>query len=270
VVHDQPVLIDFSRSVLDKARFFRSDGASPIRRPAKRRPLREALSGVNKPARRLAGELLKRLPPGGRVLVVGGGTIGSGAQALYDAGVVVGLDVYPSPYTAVVADAHVIPFADETFEAVWIQAVLEHVVSPEQVVGEIHRILKPDGYVFADTPFLQHVHEGAYDFTRFTLNGHRWLFREFELLDAGVTGGAGTTLAWALQYFARALTGSDTIGKVVGYAACWLRFFDGASQRHEDAASGTFFFGQKSAQPLSAADLVTFYAGRRGGAKPRP
>src|SRR5207237_664581 len=30
--------------------------------------------------------------------------------------------------------------------------------------------------VLGDTPFMQQVHEGAYDFTRFALSGHRWLF----------------------------------------------------------------------------------------------
>ncbi|MDB5460810.1 MAG: class SAM-dependent methyltransferase [Caulobacteraceae bacterium] len=265
----QPVLIDFSSSVLDRQLFFEGGGAPPIRRARRLGQLLARLSGVNKSATRFAGELLRRLPPDGRVLVVGGATVGSGAQALYDAGVVVGLDIYPSQHTALVADAHAIPFADETFDAVWIQAVLEHVLSPEQVVQEIHRVLKPDGYVFADTPFLQHVHEGAYDFTRFTMNGHRWLFRNFRLLDAGSTGGAGTTLTWALKYFARALTGSNKIGSAVGLAFSWLRLFDGTSQGHEDAACGTYFFGRKSTESLSREDLVSFYASRREPA-PRP
>jgi len=262
IVQGQPVLIDFSTSILDRELFLERDGASPISRPQRMRQLLEWLYGVNKAARRFADELLTRLPADGRVLVIGGGTIGSGAQALYDAGVVVGLDIYPSPHTTLVADAHKIPFEDETFDAVWIQAVLEHVLAPEQVVQEIHRVLKPRGHVFADTPFLQHVHEGAYDFTRFTMSGHRWLFRNFTLIEAGATGGAGSTLTWALKYFARAMTGNDKLGSVVGLAFWWLRLFDGASRTHEDAASGTYFFGQKSSRPLAAREVVEFYNGR--------
>ncbi|CAH2407660.1 hypothetical protein MES5069_620012 [Mesorhizobium escarrei] len=32
---------------------------------------------------------------------------------------------------------------------------------------------------------MQQVHEGAYDFTRFTELGHRWLFRRFETISRG-------------------------------------------------------------------------------------
>lgn len=272
VVQGQPVLIDFSASVLDQEQFLQREGSPPIRRarPRRTRRLVEWLNGDNKAARRIADELLKRLAPGARVLVVGGGTIGSGAEPLYEAGVVVGLDIYPTRYTALVADAHKIPFADGTFEAVWVQAVLEHVLTPEQVVQEIHRVLKPGGYVFADTPFLQHVHEGAYDFTRFTMNGHRWLFRGFSLLDAGLAGGAGSTLNWAIRYFARALTGNDRIGSAVGLAFWWLRLFDGTSRAHEDAACGVYFFGRKSATSIAPDELVDFYDSRRKRAQPPP
>ena len=69
--------------------------------------------------------------------------------------------------------------------------MLEHVLDPAQVVAEIHRVLGKDGVVFANTPFMQQVHEGAYDFTRFTLSGHRWLFRNFDLLEAGTSAGVG-------------------------------------------------------------------------------
>ena len=44
--------------------------------------------------------------------------------------------------------------------------------------------------------FMQQVHERAYDFTRFTQSGHRWLFRRFSEVSAGPVGGAGVALAW--------------------------------------------------------------------------
>lgn len=64
------------------------------------------------------------------------------------------------------------------------------------------RVLKPHGMLYAETPFMQQVHERAYDFTRFTANGHRWLFRRFEQIDAGVNrgSGAGPALAWSVRY----------------------------------------------------------------------
>jgi ubiquinone/menaquinone biosynthesis C-methylase UbiE len=69
-----------------------------------------------------------------------------------------------------VADGHQLPIADGSVDGVWIQAVLEHVLDPSIVVQEIHRVLTPGGVVYAETPFMQPVHEGAYDFTRFSLS----------------------------------------------------------------------------------------------------
>jgi 2-polyprenyl-3-methyl-5-hydroxy-6-metoxy-1,4-benzoquinol methylase len=45
-------------------------------------------------------------------------------------------------------------FGDGTCDAVVVQAVLEHVLQPDVVVAEIHRVLRPDGLVYAETPFM--------------------------------------------------------------------------------------------------------------------
>lgn len=45
-----------------------------------------------------------------------------------------------------VADAHKLPFKDNTFGAVFCLEVLEHIENPSQVLSEIHRVLKPKGY----------------------------------------------------------------------------------------------------------------------------
>ena len=46
----------------------------------------------------------------------------------------------------VVADAHKLPFANATFGGAVALEVLEHVSSPEKVLKEIKRVLKPGGY----------------------------------------------------------------------------------------------------------------------------
>ena len=89
-------------------------------------------------------------------------------------------DVYIGPEPPVVCDAHNLPFADGTFDAVVCQAVLEHVLDPWRVAQEVRRVLTPDGYVYSEVPFMQQVHEGAFDFTRFTHVGHRRLWHEFD------------------------------------------------------------------------------------------
>ena len=77
----------------------------------------------------------------------------------------------------------------------------EHVVDPYRCVDEIHRVLTSNGLIYAETPFIQQVHAGRYDFTRFTQLGHRRLFRRFEEIETGVVCGPGMALAWSWQYF---------------------------------------------------------------------
>ena len=90
-----------------------------------------------------------------------------------------------------VTDAHKLPFEDGVFDGVWVQAVLEHVLEPATIVDEIYRVLRRGGLVYAETPFMQQVHERAYDFSRFTQSGHRWLFKRFSEINAGPIGGCG-------------------------------------------------------------------------------
>ena len=86
------------------------------------------------------------------MLVIGAGEKGSGTEKLFSTENIstVGTDIYSSKTVNVIADAHYLPFKNEEFDGVWIQAVLEHVVDPNLVVSEIHRVLKPDGIVYAE------------------------------------------------------------------------------------------------------------------------
>jgi SAM-dependent methyltransferase len=226
---------------------------------------------------------LKRQSQSATILVIGGGAVGAGASALYEDRDIqlVGTDVYASPNTCLIADAHRLPFKDGVFDAVWVQAVLEHVLEPHVVAGEIRRVLKPGGLVYADTPFLQAVHEGAYDFTRFTLSGQRWLFRHFEQLDAGIVGGPGSSLLWALRYYFRALGLGDTSASIAVFAFFWLRLLDRfmRKQLSADAAVGTYFYGRKAERSLAARDMIDYYraqgqalraVGHASSARPRP
>jgi ubiquinone/menaquinone biosynthesis C-methylase UbiE len=60
-----------------------------------------------------------------------------------------------------VCDAHHLPFQIESFDGVIVQAVLEHVFDPNRYVEEIHRVLKMDAVVYAETPFIQQADEGG-------------------------------------------------------------------------------------------------------------
>lgn len=197
------------------------------------------------------------------ILVIGGGNIGAGTQAIYESAEIkaISMDVYPSTTVNLVGDAHHLPLKDGIIDGVIIQAVLEHVLDPIQVVSEIHRVLKPDGIVYAETPFMQHVHEAAFDFTRFTESGHRYLFRNFELIDSGVIAGAGTQLLWSIEYFTRGLFRSRKVGKAFKLLFFWLRLLDSwiPFEFNRDAASCVYFMGKSSFKGIAEKDIISFY-----------
>ena len=173
-------------------------------------------------------ELIRDAGPQPMVLILGGGAIGAGVAALYEDPEVrvIGTDVYASANTQLLADGHALPFRDGVFDAVLIQAVLEHVLEPQRVADEIHRVLRPNGVLYADTPFMQQVHEAAYDFTRFTRSGHRWLFRRFTEIEAGSVNGAGTALLWSIRYYVRALGASNRMATLATIPFVWLRLLE--------------------------------------------
>ena len=212
-------------------------------------------------------ELLLSLLPGPSplVLVVGGGTVGNGVEAIYsDRRIrVVAFDIYFSPLTQFVADAHRIPLATESVDAVVIQAVLEHVLHPDQVVSEIRRVLRPDGLVYAETPFLQQVHAGAYDFVRYTSSGHRFLFRAFEEIASGPVAGPGTQLLWSVDHVVRGLLRSELAGKLARALFFWLRYLDRLipTAFALDNASAYYFLGRRADRELTSREIVTYYRG---------
>ena len=51
---------------------------------------------------------------------------------------------------------------------------------------------------------------------RSTVLGHRYLFKNFDLMDMGGVASAVSSLSWAIKYFLWAVTGSKKIAQVVG------------------------------------------------------
>jgi SAM-dependent methyltransferase len=274
-VAGQPVLIDYAHSIATPDWFAGADAtASPVpRRSPWPRRLKGLLMGTAAISARNITQFRSCLPngPAPLVLMIGAATRGMGTEALYDDPSVrqIAFDIYPSGLTHFVADANQIPLADGCVDAVCVQAVLEHVVDPASVVAEIARVLKPGGVVYAETPFMQQVHEGAYDFTRFTELGHRWLWRRFATIERGPLGGPGLSLYWSSRYFLRGLLRNrrlaDAASIPFGVFALADRFM--AQGDLIDGASGAFFLGRKQADALAEHGLVLEYLGAQRAAK---
>ncbi len=265
------VLVDFNNSILAEDKVF-STGATSLVVRRKAGFLKSVIlkmlfptSGVTIKNIDRFIELAKEGTPQPTILVVGGGTVGSGTNSLYrDSAVrLIAFDVYGSPLTQIVADGHQIPLRDQSVDGVLIQAVLEHVLEPAKVVAEIHRVLKPNGVVYAETPFLQQVHEGAYDFTRFTESGHRYLFRRFAVIDSGAVQGPGTQARWTISHLGRSIFRSTLVEKLLLLMFFWVAYLDYFCGRREtvDGACGVFFLGKKSDRELTPREMVEYYQG---------
>lgn len=215
-------------------------------------------------------ELLQQNSDRPKVLIIGGGTVGQGAAHLLEnpAITIIETDVVLTSRIDIICDAHQLPFADNSFDGVVVQAVLEHVMDPYVCVREIHRVLKDEGLVYSETPFMQQVHLGKYDFTRFTHLGHRRLFRRFEEVSSGAVCGPGMALNWSLQYFLLSFVKSSAARNVVKaitrLAFFWLKYFDYYlidKPGTFDAASGYYFLGRKSETVLDDRELLKLYQG---------
>lgn len=201
--------------------------------------------------------------PRAKILIVG-----SGESSYANDDTFTYSDVSFGANTKIIADAHDLPFPDESFDLLVAVAVMEHVIDPVRCAEEFWRVLRPNGLVYSATPFLQPVHMGAYDFTRWTLLGHRRLFRKFNAISTGKALGPGSTLAWAIRYFMASMSDRPTarkllslIGLMISLPIKYCDVFFRNSESAMDAAGGVYFFGSKRSEAVSDRDILLQYRG---------
>lgn len=81
----------------------------------------------------------------------------------------------------VFGDAQSLPFADNTFDAVTLLDVLEHIPHPDAALAEAIRITCPGGLIVCQTPFMYPLHDLPYDFQRWTAPGIRQLALSYSI-----------------------------------------------------------------------------------------
>jgi SAM-dependent methyltransferase len=274
VVHGIPVLINDDNSVFSRSDYAGSDayqGASGYGgsvdtsagwRKAYRKFARK-LSEAEVPGSNVnAIEQILHVNPDARILVIGSGERKYPANATYT-------DVAFAPDIRCICDAHDLPFAEASFDAVFADSVLEHVCDPQRCVAEFVRVLRPGGFVMAVTPFLQSVHMGAYDFTRFTYLGHRRLFRHFDDIQSGMCGGPGYSAIHMIRNLATTITNRPRFRSILRFAALLItypmRHLDRFLSRNDSAyntACAFYFFGRKRTSPISDRDILKSFRGK--------
>lgn len=158
--------------------------------------------------RRLSNALIQDWCAGvtGRVLSIGSGSDTDKQGRRYR-------DYFPRASRYVTSDTEGVPgcdrtldvrrldLADESFDALFVSGVLEHVDDLAAAVTECHRVLAPGGVLLVGVPFSQPIHRAPMDFWRFTEYGLRWLLRAFHVEDVRAIGGDVKSPA---AYWARA------------------------------------------------------------------
>jgi SAM-dependent methyltransferase len=167
---------------------------------------------------------------------------------------VLNLEIVPMPNVDIVGDGHQLPFKDGVFDAVILEAVLEHVKSPGDVVSEVYRVLRQDGKVYAAVPFIQGYHASPMDYQRYTVTGLENLFSGFHKINSGFCVGATSALHWIFREYLGILFsfGNTWVYKGISLLVGWLTFplvyLDSILKYNKNShaiASAVFFIGRK-------------------------
>ncbi len=110
---------------------------------------------------------------------------GAGNQSLDDP-CIIRLDIHLGPFVDVVADLHALPFREGSIDYMFGGAVFEHLRQPFVAAAEIHRALKPGGYVYADCNFVFAYHGFPHHYFNASPQGLEQVFARFTRIDLGV------------------------------------------------------------------------------------
>ena len=93
-----------------------------------------------------------------------------------------------------------VPVDDNTFDGAILAEVLEHVVNPEEILQEAHRIIKSGGKILITTPFMFHLHADPHDYCRYTDYWYREIlqktgFRNIQVYKQGLFPSVAANMA---------------------------------------------------------------------------
>jgi SAM-dependent methyltransferase len=79
------------------------------------------------------------------------------------------LDVYPYPEIHLVCDlTRIVPFRDQSFDAIVLMNVMEHIYDTRALFSGLSRLLKLGGVLIVAIPFMVKIHQAPIDYVRYT------------------------------------------------------------------------------------------------------
>lgn len=92
-----------------------------------------------------------------------------------------------------------LPIESNVADCVVSLSVMEHLREPQLFLKEAHRILKPEGAMVLQVPFMWWVHEAPHDYFRYTRFGLHYLFERAGFTDVAVYPQTGFWVMWVLK-----------------------------------------------------------------------
>ncbi len=139
---------------------------------------------------------ISNLSENARVIDVGGGK-----RQLSDARYL-NVEYEFSTYPDVFGDGQSLPFADNTFDYVLSQAVIEHVPNPFAAASELIRVAKRGAIVNCEIAFMQPLHCRPYHFFNVTPWGAELLFKDCSQVQVTTHGDFSHLFSWVTKYVA--------------------------------------------------------------------
>lgn len=120
------------------------------------------------------------------------------------------LDIIDGQNVDIVGSAENIPLEDNSVDLIISQEAFEHIQNPELALKECYRVLRPEGLIYFQVPFIIGYHPGPTDFIRFTKEGVIELLTRggFKVTSIEITvGGATGFYRIAVEFFAILFSG---------------------------------------------------------------
>jgi SAM-dependent methyltransferase len=99
-------------------------------------------------------------------------------------------------------------------------SVMEHLREPQSFLNEAFRILKPEGTMILQVPFMWWVHEAPYDYYRYTRYGLQYMFSKAGFMDVEIFPQTGFWVMWTLKFnyqTARLVRGPWPVRELIGF-----------------------------------------------------
>jgi SAM-dependent methyltransferase len=143
---------------------------------------------------------------------------------------VINLDMTPFRNVDLVGYALRLPLADNSVDFLINTGLLEHVESLPAVLAEFHRVLKSDGLLYTEIPFMQGFHPDPTDFERLTYQGLTREMARFRIDEMEVSSGPFSNICWSVREALACLcTGRQAFTwtwMAVGWLTFWIKYLD--------------------------------------------